>query len=75
MEFVELQAGDVFKAHGAEFQKLPAIRAMELADANAININTRQLAFFGESVPVEYLERGDADLNGRRLLRLLASIA
>ncbi len=57
MTFSELQAGDVFEAHGATFQKLPRIKAEELPGANAINTVTRRLALFGATVPVKYVKR------------------
>jgi hypothetical protein len=57
MTFSELQAGDVFEAHGAIFQKLPRIRVEELPGANAVNTATRRLALFGATVPVKYVKR------------------
>jgi hypothetical protein len=59
MTFSELQAGDVFMAHGATFQKLPWIRAAELPCANAINTVTRRPAFFGATVAVEFMKHDD----------------
>lgn len=67
MTFSELQAGDVFMAHGAMFQKLPWIRAAELPYANAINIVTRRPAFFGATVAVEFMKHGDPDIHGDTL--------
>jgi hypothetical protein len=67
MTFSELQAGDVFMAHGAMFQKLPWIMAAELPDANAINIVTRRPAFFGATVAVEFMKHDDPVIHGGTL--------
>ena len=72
MFFSELQAGDVFEAHGARFQKLPEINTSEFPGANAINLITRRLAFFGLTVFVEYVDRCRLDVRGRRLRLLVA---
>ena len=54
MRFSELRVGDIFKAYGATFVKLPVILSTDLPGANAVNALTGQLACFGATVPVEY---------------------
>jgi hypothetical protein len=72
MRFFDLRTGDFFEAHGATFQKLPALRAPDLPEVNAINMATRRLAFFGATVPVDFVKRGDLDLDGGKLQLLVA---
>jgi hypothetical protein len=56
MRFSDLRDGDVFQAFGQTFQKASvATPTPELPDANAINMDTGRVAFFGATVPVELL--------------------
>lgn len=59
MRFADLQLGDVFEAFGHVFLKMPVATTPDLPDANAVNLNTGRGAFFGATVPVEFIEDGD----------------
>ena len=57
VRFSELQVGDVFKAYGDKYQKLPAFATVELPEANAINTVAWRAAFFGPTVAVQFVRR------------------
>jgi hypothetical protein len=59
MRFSDLCIGDIFRAYGGVFQKLPSMGTPELSEANAFNTVARRPAFFGPTVSVELVERGD----------------
>jgi hypothetical protein len=74
MMFSELQAGDVFEAYGETFQKLPRIRGVDPPYANAINTVSRKLAFFGPTVPVDFLRYDQLEVNDGKLQIVVACI-
>jgi hypothetical protein len=57
VRFGELGLGDVFEAHGRIYQKLPKLATDALPEANAIDLATGRLAFFGLTVPVDIIRR------------------
>jgi len=74
MRFSDLFIGDVFKAYGGIFQKLPTIATAGLSDANAINTIACRPAFFGPTVSVELVRRGDfEDLAGHLKMLIVGS--
>ena len=71
MRFSDLCIGDIFRAYGGVFQKLPTMGTPELADANAFNTVACRPAFFGPTVSVELVQRGDFDNLAENLKRLI----
>lgn len=70
MTFSDLEPGDIFEAFGLTFQKSRSvILTLELPGANAINIHTGRPAFFGATVPVLLLRRGELELFDRHMRR------
>ena len=72
MRFCDLCIGDIFRAYGGVFQKLPTVGTSELCDANAINTAACSPAFFGPTVSVELVQRGDFDNLAENLRTLIA---
>ena len=58
-KFSTLQNGDIFEAYGKLFQKMPKVMTGDSSYRNATNLTTRQLVFFGPTVPVDYVEHSD----------------
>lgn len=71
MHFSDLCIGDIFTAYGGVFQKLPSMGTPELSDANAFNTVARRPAFFGPTVSVELVKRGDFENLAENLKTLI----